>query len=180
MRRKKIDLPSLFWGNIKGYEGLYQASIDGDVKSLRTGKILRPGKNNRGYLYVNLYKDGKCKTYKVHRLVAQTWLPNPNNLPCINHISEIKTDNRVENLEWCTVKENNNWGTHNERVAKTKSKPVVALNKREQIVHVFPSAKEAGRNGYDQGTVAACCLGKRKTHKGLVWYYQDDFLKKVC
>lgn len=186
--KKGIDLPSLWWTDIDGYEGLYKVSIDGDVKSLITGKILRPRKTKDGYLRVDLCKDGKRKSFLVHRLVAQAFIPNddPEHKTQVNHISEFeKTNNRVENLSWTTPKENTNWGTGIQRSAEKKrngklSKPVVALDKQGRIVHVFPSTHEADRNGYDWRAVSACCLGKLKHHKNLIWRYQNDFLKKIC
>lgn len=172
---------------MKGFEGRYQVSVDGEMKSLERispqgyllkERILKLGKSTNGYLRVSLHKDGKRKNYSVHRLVAQAFIPNPDNLPEVNHINEDKMDNRVENLEWCSHKFNNNWGTANQRRAEKRSKPVVALDKQGRIVHVFSSTMETGRNGYNQSNVAACCRGERKTHKGLIWKYQDDVVKK--
>lgn len=168
----------------------YLAHPDGTIKSvdrwmmrngkkiLRRGKVLKPRKDKDGYLVVDLYKDGKRKNYFVHRLVAQAFIPNPDNLPCINHISEIKTDNRVENLEWCSHKENINWGTRNERMAKALSKPVQGINPDTgEVVVEFPSASECGRNGYYSSAISNCCRGKYgyKTHKGLIWHYKDEY-----
>lgn len=98
------------WKDIEGYEGLYQVSNMGNVKSVGYGKerVLKFGKNNDGYLRVVLYKEGKGKTHKVHRLVAQAFIPNPENKEQIDHLNTIRTDNRVENLRWVTPKENNN------------------------------------------------------------------------
>ena len=110
------------WKDIEGYEGLYQISNYGRVKSLRfnhTDNNPRILKNVivKGYCCVNLYKDKKMKMLKVHRLVAQAFIPNPNNLPVINHIDEDKTNNFVGNLEWCSVEYNSRYGTARQRGA---------------------------------------------------------------
>lgn len=86
--------------DIPGYEGLYAATEDGRIWSYRRKKFLKPGKGKDGYLYVILCKDGKPKTYRIHRLVAETYLPNPLNLPQVNHLDEDKTNNALPNLEW--------------------------------------------------------------------------------
>ena len=113
--------------DIKDLEGKYQVSNFGQILSLnyrKTGKaeLLKPGKTKDGYPIVILYKDGKKKTFTIHRLVAETFLPNPNNLLEVNHKDEDKTNNSVDNLEWCTREYNINYGTHNERMSKTKKK----------------------------------------------------------
>ena len=122
------------WIDIKDYEGLYQVSNFGRIKSLprhkiKTDKILKTCKNIWGYLYVSLCKDAIVKKYKVHRLVAECFLPNPDNLPQVNHKDECKTNNFVfinndgtvdldkSNLEWCTPSYNVNYGTRNKRVS---------------------------------------------------------------
>ena len=108
------------WKDIPDYEGLYQVSTLGNVKSLKRGKerLLKPSKTNNGYMFVTLYKNTKHKIFKVHRLVAMTFLENPNNLSCVNHKDENKDNNHVDNLEFCTHEYNNNYGTRNERVSK--------------------------------------------------------------
>lgn len=179
---KAFALLNECWKPVEGYEGLYEVSTNGGAKSLnynKTGKekILKPGKNKQGYLYINLWKNGKGKAYKIHRLVAQTFLPNPDNLPCVNHKDENKTNNHYSNLEWCTYKENINWGTANERRSKTKtngkkSKAIISINPSTREIIEFPSTQEAKRKGYNQGQVAACCRGERKTHKGLIWCFK--------
>lgn len=111
------------WKDIKGYENKYQISNLGRVKALdyrRTGKEqIISIKNNKGYSEVALWKDSKRKMFMVHRLVAQAFIPNPNNLPQVNHKDENKTNNIVENLEWCTQSYNNSYGTRLERVSSS-------------------------------------------------------------
>ena len=174
------------WRDIKGYKGLYQISNTGNVKSLdynHTGKegIMKAQDNGDGYLYVNLWKEGKMKSCTIHRLVAIAFLPNPNNLPEVNHISEDKSDNRVENLEWCTRLYNN---TYNDRAKKAgkkqrndpnKSKAVVGIHKINGLILEFPSAMEASRQtGIDQGNITRCCKGKLKSAGGYYWMYSDS------
>lgn len=103
--------------DIKGYEGLYAVTSCGKIWSYRKGAFLSPI-NNGKYLYVELWKNGKRKRERIHRLVAQAYLPNPNNLPQVNHKDEVKTHNYLGNLEWCDASYNINYGTRNERVAK--------------------------------------------------------------
>ena len=121
----KEELTNEEWRPIKGYEGLYEVSNLGRIKRLPLGKqwpyrqthnnIRRLKKSNRGYLVVNLSKQNKVKFYAVHRLVAAAFIPNTGNLPQINHKDENKTNNRVENLEWCNAKYNICYGTGRER-----------------------------------------------------------------
>lgn len=98
------------WRTIEGYNGMYQVSNLGNVKSLRFGKerVLKTAFDNNGYHRLGLYKDGKVKKWYVHRLVCEAFIPNPDDKPCIDHINTDRTDNRVENLRWATVKENQN------------------------------------------------------------------------
>ncbi len=107
------------WRPIEGYEGLYEISSYGRVKSLKNSIILRPKKEPTGYLRCNLYLNKNVKTVSIHRLVAQAFIPNPDNLPEVNHKDEDKTNNKVDNLEWCDHKYNSNYGTRKERSAMT-------------------------------------------------------------
>ena len=171
------------WRDVKGFEGLYQVSNLGRVRSLNylhTGKerVLKQCKNNHGYQQVTLYKDGKVKKGKVHRLVAEAFIPNPDGLPCVNHIDECKTNNIVTNLEWCTVKYNTNYGTGIERMAKVqrnhpnRSTPVYQYTLDGSLVRSYLSTHEAARQtGYSRGNICACCYGKRKKAYGYIWSY---------
>lgn len=169
------------WKDIKYYEGLYQGSNWGRVKSLeridcighhRKERILKLSTDKDGYLYVYLYKNGKGKNFSVHRLVAEAFLPNPHNYPCVNHKDENKQNNNVDNLEWCNVKYNNTYGTRIERVSKKQSKPVLQYTLDGQFVKEWESTRECGRNGFNQQTISACCRGKLKTHKDSIWKYK--------
>ena len=163
--------------DIEGYEWLYQVSNYGNVNSLnyyRSGKekklkpikekILKLTKDKDGYLYVGLYQQGKQKAHKVHRLVAQAFIDNPNNYPQVNHKDEDKTNNHVTNLEWCTRSYNINYGTRNEKI----SKQVMCI----ETGLVYPSTMEVERQlGFAQSHISMCCRGKRKTAYGFHWKY---------
>ena len=164
------------WKDIEGYEGLYQISNLGNVKSLnynktKKEKILKPFINSDGYLLVKLCKNKTIKCLSVHSLVAKSFIENPNNYPCINHKDECKTNNVVSNLEWCTNKYNINYGTGNERRAESRSKKVYQYTKEGELIAVWKSTNECGRNGYNQCSVSKCCSGNLKTHKGYIWRY---------
>ena len=169
---------------IKNYEGLYQVSNLGQILSLnyyRSGKpkLLKPGKDKKGYLLVNLYKNRKRKSYKIHQLVAEHFIPNPDNLPEINHIDEDKTNNRVDNLEWKSHKDNCNHGTRNERIVKAntngkRSKKVLQFTLDGDFIREWESISECGRNGFNQRNIVSCCNGKLKSHKGFIWRYKKE------
>ena len=169
------------WRDIEGYEGLYQVSNCGRVRSLKFGKerILNPVKIGSGYLQVGLYKNEKQKKFKVHRLVAKAFIPNPNNLPEINHRDEDKTNNKVVNLEWCSSKYNINYGTRNQRVVEKNtngkcSKPVLQFTKSREFVKEWKSTHDVERNlGYCHGKISACCIGKQKTSYRFIWKYKN-------
>ena len=174
-----------YWKPIKGYEGLYMVSNWGRVKSFDRwvksrngsvrfckGRILKPKKNKWGYLCINLYKNNIRKTYKVHRLVAEAFIDNTDNLPQVNHRDENKLNNNADNLEWCTHEYNINYGTRTERCSKKLSKPVLQYTLDGEFVREWHSIRECGRNGYNRGNVYACCLGKLKKYKNFIWKYK--------
>ena len=172
------------WKDIEGSEGLYQVSNLGKVKSLnyrRSGKekLLKPNIRKDGYLQVSLCKNKKVKKILIHRLVAMVFIPNndPINKTEVNHISEIKSDNSVWNLEWVTPKQNANHGTRTERIAKAtrndknRSKKVLCV----ELNKIFPSINEAGRQrGLNGGNISLCCNGKLKIAYGYHWEYVKE------
>ena len=168
-----------YWKPIKGYEGLYEVSNLGRVKSLKFGKerMLKVSKDKKGYLHVVLCKNGILKTYYVHRLVAEAFIDNTDNLPQVNHKDENPQNNIYTNLEWCDRKYNCNYGTRNERISEKMtngklSKPVLQYTLDGELVKEWSSTHECGRNGYNRGNVWACCLGRLKTYKGFIWKYK--------
>ena len=169
------------WKSIAGYEGLYQVSDMGRVKSMKFGKekILKPLKNTRGYLQVMLCKDCHTKRLLVHRLVAEAFIQNPNNLETINHKDEVKTNNATSNLEWMSRADNLNYGTRNKRVSEARlnhpafSKKVQMFDKSTgELLATFPSTMEAERvTRIARQSISSCCLGKLKSAGGYVWKY---------
>ena len=186
------------------YEGLYKVSNWGRILSLNynhTGKpgLMNPSENKKdGYLRVCLSKNGEDKWCLVHRLVAEVFLPNPENKPCINHKIQGKKGKKINmvffnkdetidkertTIEWVTYEENNNYGGHNDRISKAltngkRSKKVLQLSLSGDLIREWPSVAECGRNGFSQSNVTDCCNGKQKTHKGFLWMYADDYKEK--
>ena len=180
------------WKDVVGFEGFYKVSNKGNVRSVEWigargrecgGRTLKPAYDKDGYLKVGLCKNGMRYYKRLHRLVAETFIPNPNNFPQVNHLDEDKVNNNVENLEWCTSKYNNNHGTRIERSARTKSKKIIAVNVETGEVLTFNSGVEAMRKGYSCGNVSASCrgvyrnasgklIGDGRTYKGHKWSYE--------
>ena len=171
------------WKPIPDYEGLYEASSEGRIRSVNRevagkagsvrilkGKVLKPAMTRDDYLQVQLCKGGEVKKFYVHRLV---WMAFNGEIPDgyeVNHINEDKTNNKLENINLLTHKENINFGTRNERC----SKPVIALDEDGKIVFQFQSIMDAWRNGFHRSNLLACCRGKLKTHRGLRWEYKIE------
>ena len=177
------------WKSIIGYEGLYEVSDWGRVRSLgvwanvksgskrwRKGRVLKPQKYTNGYLFIALSKNNVVKGYSIHRLVAQAFLPNPDNLPCVNHKDKNKLNNRVENLEWCTYEYNNNYQDHNEHI----SKKLYQYTQDDKLCGMWPSVMECERRtGWSRGSISSCCNGQRNKHKGYKWSYNPPIPPKA-
>ena len=160
------------WRDIDGYEGLYQISNKGHVKSLKWGKerILRPGINSKGYMIVVLCHDNIIKNFQLHRLVAQAFIPNSQNKSQVNHKDENKLNNSVDNLEWATAKENINFGTHNERI----SRKILQYSKSGEFIREWQGAREVERVLYiNNSNIIQCCKGRYKSAGGFVWRYKE-------
>ena len=188
------------WVDICGYEGLYQVSNQGRVRSLdreiyKNNNVKQFSKSfilkfekNKGYNYVHLFKNGVRKRMAVHRLVAEAFIPNPGNKPEVDHINTIRDDNRVENLHWVTPKENmeNPLTKEKRKIIKPTGRPkgtnsikVVQLDKdTNELIKIWNSAMEAQREcGFANNDINKCCRGKYKTHKGYKWMYYEDYIK---
>ena len=173
---EEMNMTEEIWCPIKGFENIYEVSDQGRVRSLKFGKerILKPALTTQGYLIVGLCKNGEIKQCLVHRLVALAFIPNPDNLPEVNHKDENKENNSVQNLEWCDQKYNINYGTRNQMVSMKLSKPVLQYTKSGGFVREWKSAMDVQRNlGYFQNNISNCCNGKLKSANGFVWKFKD-------
>ena len=165
------------WRDIPGYAGIYQVSNLGNIKRLaghngrysQSEHLLKTTIGKNGYLHVTLTKNSICKCFAVHRIVALVFVFNPYKFHWINHKNEIKTDNRAENLEWCTAKYNNAYGTGRERAAKSRSKAVGQYTTGGILVATYDKIKDA-REKYGSH-IFSVLAGKRKTAGGFVWKY---------
>ena len=172
------------WRDVVGYEGLYKVSDRGNVFSVERlnsrghkcgGRILKPIYNRGGYLTFDLCKNGKVKTKSTHRLVAEAFIPNPNGLPQVNHIDEVKVNNNVENLEWCDTSHNINHGERNKKVSQKLSKKVIGVNIKTSEIITFRSTVEARSKGYF--AVSQACRGAYyggNLYKGYRWSYEEE------
>lgn len=151
------------WKDIPGYEGLYQVSNLGSVR--RDGKLRAYGMC-RGYPQVSLCKNGLVRMYYVHRLVAEAFVPNPDQHPIVNHKDENPLNSRADNLEWCTYSYNMSYGS-----AQGNKEKAVEQLLDGKVVKRWNSMAEARRAGYSQGNISECCNGRRTSHKGYEWRF---------
>lgn len=179
------------WKDIKEYEGLYQVSNKGNVKSLNylhTGeeRIRKPSVGGNGYLQVELCKNGKRKKLLIHRLVLMTFAPisNMDKLE-VNHKDENSQNNSLDNLEWCDRSYNINYGSRTQRSAQSHSIPVVQIDlSTNKIINVYHSSMEADRQGFHHGAIIQCCKNKlnrpgNNIYKGYKWMYLSDYIKSI-
>lgn len=170
------------WRPVAGHEDLYEVSNQGRVRSInyrRTGKIhlLKPRIANGGYL--SIHRNDSSKRLFIHRLVAEAFIENPDNLPQVNHKNEDKTDNRVENLEWCTASYNINYGTRNQRVAEkvkiTKGEPIIQLTKDGHFVREWRSTTVAAKAfGVVISAISNCIHGRSPSSCGFIWRKKNE------
>lgn len=180
-------MAKVIWKPIDGYEGLYEVSSDGRVRSLyRYKKELKPNIGRGGYYYIQLWNKGKGKCVSIHRLVAEAFCDNPKRKPFVNHIDENKLNNNIENLEWVTHKENCNHGTaiarrvkntdfskrrvNNKNQIKSCSKPITQYSKNGEFIRNWESASECSRaTGISISGIRRVCTGERKSTKGFIF-----------
>lgn len=151
---------------IDSEEWSYEVSSYGRVRNSKTGRLLKFTTTKDGYLRTTLCKQGKAKNFLVHRLVALMFIPNSDKTKTeVNHKSEVKTENFVENLEWVSHEENMRWGTQPQKHCKA------VYYIENGVAIVYPSARSAELDGFSGDCISACCRGKHKTHKGKEWHY---------
>lgn len=181
------------WKKIDGYEN-YSVSSEGRVRNDKTGRILKIRSDKDGYELVDLRKNGR-KTFKVHRLVAQAFLPNPEDKECVDHINCVRDDNRMKNLRWCSHHENNSNPLTRKRNSEAKkgekhplfgctgekhprSKAIIGINiENPSIIVEYASMGQAQKEGFDDSHICSCCNGNRRSHKGYYWCYKEEYIK---
>lgn len=177
--RRTYNLKEI-WKDIAGYEGLYQVSNTGEIKSLKFNhsnkeKIIKGNKESLGYLVVTLYKDGNRKNFKIHRLVAETFISNPKNLPQVNHIDGNKQNNRIDNLEWCTASENT-IHAHKSGLANSDNQKI-KVNQYDlsgNFIRKWDGIVDIERNlNIDKSSIVKVCKHKRNQAGGYIWAYDN-------
>lgn len=174
------------WKEIPGYEGYYEASTFGRIRSIeriiinrykvdhRKSKILKPQMVCSGYFQILLSKNGIHVHKLIHRLVAETFIPNPHKYNQVNHKDENKSNNHVNNLEWCNAKYNSNYGTGIERRKKPNKVSVCQYSRSGLLINTFSSLSDAEREtGIVLANISSVCKGKRNTAGGYIWKYKN-------
>lgn len=163
------------WKPVKGYEGFYEVSNFGRVKSLErevpnypsgvrynSEQFIKPAFDRKGYIRIRLTINAKTKSFRAHRLVAEAFIPNPNNLAQVNHKDENKQNNYVDNLEWMSLIDN----------IQYSAKRVIQTTLSGEFVKEWQSTMDCHRNGFQFSAVCRCCAGKKPQYKGFKWYYK--------
>lgn len=158
------NMENEIWKDVPDYEGLYQVSNLGRIRNSK-GRILNFCKDKDGYLKGNIYKNGKNKNIRLHRLIAEAFILNPNNYPSVNHKDENKSNNSVDNLEWCT-------NAYNTRYSKAKK--VLQYDLNDNLIKKWDSVRDIVRAlGFNLECITGCCNGKYKTSHGYKWRYTN-------
>ena len=165
------------WKPIKDFENLYEISNLGRIKSLyfNKEKILKPRLTLDNYYQIDLCKNKKIYKKYIHRLVAEAFIPNPNNLPIINHIDENSKNNVISNLEWCDSKYNNNYGNCKNKISEANSIKINQYDLNGNFVKQWLGINNASRClKINKGNICMCCKGKRNNAGGYIWRYSYD------
>lgn len=161
------------WRKIKGFESLYEISNEGEVRNLKTGALITGSTNSYGYRVVRLRKNGKNYDYKLHRLLAKTFIENPFNYDCVNHIDGNKLNNSLENLKWCT-RGYNNKHAREQLSLDFSEKPIVQSTLDGKFIALWRNANMiANCLGFSPTTISSCCKGTQKTAYDFLWRYSD-------
>lgn len=160
------------WKDIPSTGGKYQASSLGNIRNTKTSRLLSLRCRADGYFSVNLYLSGVVTRY-VHRLVAEAFVENQLNLPCVNHIDENKHNNRADNLEWCNAKYNDNYGTRVQRIANALCRKINQYDMHDNFIRSWDSIKCA-EEAMKTRNICQVCKGNRKSAGGYKWRYADE------
>lgn len=172
------------WKDIEGYKGHYQISNYGNVRSLKKDAFLMKGAYLKGYKIISLWKNGIGKMFRIHRLVAAAFIPNPENKPCIDHIDGDRANNHADNLRWVTYMENNNNPITKKRLSENNAKNMqgkkgalhpnskpIRMMKNGICLKIYQSIHLAKKDGFNDTLIIRCCKGRMKKHKGYNWEY---------
>lgn len=182
------------WKSVTGFVGLYEISNFGRIRSLcsdkwHKGKILKPHLDGKGnYLSIILHKNKSTFHKQIHRIVAEEFIPNPHNYPCVNHKDEVKTNNNAMNLEWCTYSYNATYGSarYKNVISRTKNKSknaeraVLMMDKNNNVLREFRSGYEAQRHtNISRVGIRKCCIGEYRQAGGYIWKYKEDYESNI-